>query len=75
MADAEIMRGHHAVSSETNHVAFPYGFSLDFQCVGIINDAVADGIDQGRGVDVLMPDRHIKLRTENGRCRIVPIHN
>ena len=53
-----------------NALALPHGLAMDLNHIGIMDDAVADGIRQSGVVQILMPAWYIHLRTKDGGCRL-----
>ena len=46
----------------------PHGFTVDFDTMGVVDEAVQDGIGVDRISDQLMPSRHGELTGDKGRA-------
>ena len=50
-----------------NAFAFPHGiFAADDDAIGVVDNAVTDGISEGRLTNLLVPASNVKLRAEYG---------
>lgn len=68
MVATRIVHSRYAVRPEADRVTLPHGFSPGFQCIGIIDNIVAEGAHQGEVAEILMPAWRVQLR-EN--CRML----
>ena len=50
-----------------NTLAFSHGVAFNPDDIGVVDYPVADGIRQGRIIQILVPARHIELGAEDGR--------